>query len=915
MRKQVEDVGGKTETTTTATKAAAAAAMTTTSAEPAKDGGDNGSAVKGSAGGAASTSLKDAVAPPAQAAPATKAEVAEAIEAALNNQPGVGGGIGPDESILEKFCVDLTTEARHNRLDPLVGRDEELARTIHVLSRRTKNNPCFLGESGVGKTALVDGLAQRIAHGDVPRSLRNARVMSLDHAALTAAGAVAPGEYEALLTALMQEIANIPANKPPVILFIDDIHSIVPAQPGAPDGSAVLKGPLGRGLLRCIGASTPEKFKKTIELDPGLERRFQLVQVGEPTIEEAVSVLRGLRPRYERHHQVGVSEAAIIAAVNLSNRYIDGRYLPDKAIDLVDEAAAAVCIEKNSTTPEVIEKADRKIRQLEREKLQLSLKKNDKEAKYAIEEIIKVLEVEKRNRKDLDSTLGDTFKQKREVEKLRMGLENKRRQILFQKSYHLSMAGMNDDDDDDDVDDDDVDNDDDYEDEEEENGIQSTAAAEASNGDASAAPHANGSTKDKTGAEKASANGKAAANGSNADGSANNDMYDAMMKRLETEKVELEGLLAAAEAKLKVISTDVEESDIAAIVARWTGIPVTKLVASEAAKLLQLQEELHQRIIGQEEAVQKVAEAIQRSRANLADPNGPIASFMFLGPTGVGKTELAKALASHLFSSDSAMIRLDMSEYMEKHSVARLIGAPPGYVGFEEGGLLTDAVRRKPYSVVLFDEIEKAHPDVFNILLQLLDEGRVTDTKGVTVSFRNTLVIMTSNLGSHEISSEHHNNPRRWQQMRDRVMGHVRSYFRPEFYNRLDDFIVFHPLNHDEIRKIVRLHAERVAERLSDRRMKLNLTESAVEFLANAGFDPVYGARPVKRAFQRELLQILAVAVLKGEFEEEDVINVDASNRGLVLTKGKSATATPKGKSNGKSNGKHVDDDDLFLDG
>ena len=739
------------------------------------------------------------------------------------------GGGNPEEeelSALERFCTDVTDEAKRGLLDPLVGREEEVRRLIHILCRRTKNNPVLLGQSGVGKTAIVEGLAQRIVNNDVPQALRGAKLLEVDLGAV-GAGCQMPGEFEERLTIIVQEVVDASA-KGPVVLFIDDIHNLCPAPPMNNNGAAILKPALGRGLLRCVGATSADKFKKTIEQDAALERRFQQVPVEEPNVDDTVSILRGLRPRYEQHHNIAISEGAVLAAAQLSARYVSGRQLPDKAIDLLDEAAAAVRMMKTNK-PDGLDMADRKITQLQKERDQL-LRKNAGELAKAgtsnvaaaeLQKIAQSLSIEKKSRKELQKK----FDNERQIQdEYRRAYANN--SFIKRKVQNAKMK------------------------------IAQASQAEA-------------------GSVLAGELGRA----------------EAELKKLEAQLQIAQDELNKAESSVielkdggSMMREEVTDGDVAAVVSRWTGVPVAKLVSSEKAKLLQLEAELHQRVIGQEAAVTSVAEAVQRSRADLADPNGPVASFMFLGPTGVGKTELAKALANYLFNSDTALVRLDMSEYMEKHSVARLIGAPPGYVGYDEGGMLTDAVRQKPYSVVLFDEIEKAHVDVFNVLLQLLDEGHVTDTQGRNVSFRNCLIIMTSNLGSDEIS--YANKRRNKVNVKDAVMQHVRSHFRPEFVNRLDEFIVFEPLTHAQIEDIVQLQTRKLSERIDNQRMNLSLDRSAIEHLARQGYDPAYGARPVRRAIQRELIQPLANAMLRGVFNEDDTILVTADRQGICLSNG-----------------------------
>ena len=782
--------------------------------------------------GAANAFAVDDAAKPSAASAREDAQIAmmrQMQQQMQQMQQQQNGGQNPEDeelSALERFCTDVTDEARRGLLDPLVGREEEVRRLIHILCRRTKNNPVLLGQSGVGKTAIVEGLAQRIVNDDVPQALRGAKLLEVDLGAV-GAGCQMPGEFEERLTIIVQEVVDATA-KGPVVLFIDDIHNLCPAPPMNNNGAAILKPALGRGLLRCVGATSADKFKKTIEQDAALERRFQQVPVEEPNVDDTVSILRGLRPRYEQHHNIAISEGALLAAAQLSARYVSGRQLPDKAIDLLDEAAAAVRMMKTHK-PDGLDMADRKIAQLQKERDQL-LRKNAGELAKAgtsnvaaaeLQKIAAALSVEKKARKEMQSKY-DTERR----------IQDEYRRAYANNSFIKRKV---------------------------ENAKMKIAQA----------------TQAEAGSVLAAELGRA----------------QAELKKLEQQVKTTEDELTAAEAavlELKdggaMMREEVTDSDVAAVVSRWTGVPVAKLVSSEKAKLLQLEAELHQRVIGQEAAVTSVAEAVQRSRADLADPNGPVASFMFLGPTGVGKTELAKALASYLFNSDTALVRLDMSEYMEKHSVARLIGAPPGYVGYDEGGMLTDAVRQKPYSVVLFDEIEKAHVDVFNVLLQLLDEGHVTDTQGRNVSFRNCLIIMTSNLGSDEIS--YANKRRNKVNVKDAVMQHVRSHFRPEFVNRIDEFIVFEPLTHAQIEEIVQLQTKKLSQRIDTQRMNLSLDRSAIEHLARQGYDPAYGARPVRRAIQRELIQPLANAMLRGVFNEDDTILVTADRQGICLSNG-----------------------------
>ena len=694
---------------------------------------------------------------------------------------------------LEKYGRDLTAAARDGKLDPVIGRDEEIRRTIQILSRRTKNNPVLIGEPGVGKTAIVEGLAQRIVNGDVPQALQGRQLIALDMGALIA-GAKYRGEFEERLKAVLKEVTSSDGG---IVLFIDEIHTVVGAGAtgGAMDASNLLKPMLARGELRCIGATTLDEHRQHIEKDPALERRFQQVLVDQPTVEDTISILRGLKERYEVHHGVRIADSALVAAALLSSRYIADRFLPDKAIDLVDESAARLKMEITSK-PEEIDEIDRKILQLEMEKLSLG-----RESDAASQERLERLERELAELSEQQSNLNAQWQKekgaidelsnlKEEIERVQLQVEQAKRSYDLNKAAELeygTLAGL-----------------------QKQLAEQETALAEAdeSNGDKS------------------------------------------------------------------LLREEVTEDDIAEVIAKWTGIPVAKLVQSEMEKLLGLDSQLHERVVGQEQAVTAVADAIQRSRAGLSDPNRPIASFLFLGPTGVGKTELSKALAAQLFDSEDAMVRIDMSEYMEKHSVSRLIGAPPGYVGYEAGGQLTEAVRRRPYAVILFDEVEKAHPDVFNVMLQILDDGRVTDGQGRTVDFTNAVLILTSNIGSQSIldlggdDSQH-------SEMERRVNEALRTHFRPEFLNRLDDQIIFHSLRKEELRRIVNLQVARLCQRLTDRKLGLTVSEAATDWLANAGYDPVYGARPLKRAIQRELETPIAKAILAGQYSEGSYVAVD----------------------------------------
>ncbi|GMH37305.1 hypothetical protein BSKO_05178 [Bryopsis sp. KO-2023] len=707
---------------------------------------------------------------------------------------------------LDKYARDLTQAARDGKLDPVIGRDDEVRRCIQILSRRTKNNPVLIGEPGVGKTAVAEGLAQRIVTGDVPSALQERSLMALDMGALIA-GAKYRGEFEDRLKAVIKEVTD---SNGKIILFIDEIHTVVGAgaTQGAMDAGNLLKPMLGRGELRCIGATTLDEYRQYIEKDPALERRFQQVYVDQPSVPQTVSILRGLRERYELHHGVRISDSALVEAAVLADRYIADRFLPDKAIDLVDEAAAKLKMEITSK-PLALDEIDRKILQMEMERLSLSkAAASDRAAAGRLG----VLDKSVAELQGQQQALTEQWEREKEEMGVLQGIKEEVERVNLEVQQAERDYDLN-------------------------------RAAELKYG----------------------------------------TLID-LQRQLKNAEEALNQRVRGA----RMLREEVTEEDISEIISKWTGIPVSKLVESEKDKLLNLADVLHERVIGQNEATEAVSDAIQRSRAGLSDPERPIASFMFLGPTGVGKTELAKALAMYLFNTEEAMVRLDMSEYMEKHSVSRLIGAPPGYVGYDEGGQLTEAVRRRPYAVVLFDEVEKAHADVFNILLQILDDGRVTDSQGRVVSFKNVIIILTSNLGSQTILEE--SDPQR---KRDVVMGYVRTNFRPEFVNRIDEYIIFDALELDQIKQIVRLQAKRVADRLSDKKIKLELQEGAIDFLAAKGFDPVYGARPVKRAVQRELETTLAKSLLRGEFGEEDTVIVDAHGGaeadGLVLSVSESA--------------------------